>query len=889
MLRRRASHGRNELAGEEALTENTIRALLSTGHPARAALTAPQRLPLTYAGLRQHVETTVSALNAHGIGRNDRVALVLPNGPELASAFVGIAAGATVAPLNPAYREHDLHFVLSDLRARALAVEHGSTSPAIAVARSLHIPVLELTIDAEQPAGAFSVVGEPVGPPKSDGFGRGDDVALVLHTSGTTSRPKMVPLSQRNVTASAHHIVDTLRLTPSDCSLNVMPLFHIHGLMAGLLAPLAAGASVFCSPGFNAIDFFRWMAAAKPTWYTAVPTMHQAILAHADQHRAIIERVPLRFIRSSSAALAPAVMRRLERTFKTPVIESYGMTEAAHQVASNPLPPAVRKPGTVGPTAGPQIAIMDTEHRLLGPGVAGEVVIRGPNVTAGYANDSEASTVAFTDGWFHTGDQGVLDEDGYLTITGRLKEIINRGGQKISPKEVDEALMDHPDVVSVATFPLPHPTLGEEIGAVVVAAPGMILTEQALAHFLSGRLAAYKIPRRFVIASEIPNGPTGKVQRQSLAAALGLTQVVDTLRSAKRTQERAATPLEARLRTIWKQTLGLDSVGLDDNFFLLGGDSLQAVELLISIEERLGCPLPQSVLIESGTIAEMARRIEDSVPTGCVVPFRQTGTRPPFFCVHDLLGQVLNLRGLAQHLGEDVPFYAIQAVGVDGRQEPLTRIEDMAAHYVREIRKVQSTGPYFLGGYSMGGVVAFEMTRQLQTRGEKVALLALIDAYSGQGRQRATLRQWFGRRRAELSRLETGERRDFLLERLRNARGTLVGSIARTLTTLKWRLARAADTGRGQRRGRSLEEINAIAVWSARLQPHRCDAVLLKGNLDAWAHPDMHDGWKTLVRGNLEVRSIDGRHSELMREPYVKQLAAELKGCLVRAYARHVE
>jgi len=869
------------------VSELTIRALLSPGHPTRVALGGPGRRPLTYAGLRQQVEATGAALHARGIGRGDRVALLLPNGPQLASAFVGIAAAATVAPLNPAAPEPDLRFALSDLRARALVVEHGSPAPAAAVARGLGIPVLGLAAASGEAAGVFTLVGDPVGPPRSDAFGTADDVAVLLHTSGTTSRPKTVPLSHRNVTASARHIVDTLDLTPDDRALGVMPLFHIHGLVASVLASLAAGASVYCAPGFSARDFFRWMADARPTWYTAVPPMHQAILAHADQHRAVIDQVPLRFIRSSSATLAPAILRALEATFRAPVIEAYGMTEAAHQVTSNPLPPAARKPGTVGRAAGPEVAIMGAGQRLLGPGAPGEVVIRGANVTAGYLDDPEANARAFTDGWLRTGDQGVLDEEGYLTLTGRLKEVINRGGQKVAPREVDDALMEHPGVAGAATFPIPHPSVGEEIGAVVVAAPGATLSEQELAHFLSGRLADHKIPRRFVIADEIPNGPTGKIPRHALAATLGLTQVVDTLRRPRAIAERPPTPLEARLRTAWQEILRLDRVGLDDNFFLLGGDSLQAVELLAVIEEQLGCSLPQSVLIECGTVAQMARRIEDGAPTGCLVPINPAGIRPPFFCVHDVGGQVLNLRGIARHLGDDVPFYGIQAVGADGRQAPLTRIEDMATRYLREIRTVQPAGPYFLGGYSMGGVVAFEMTRQLLSQGERVALLALIDAYSGQGRQRATLRQWLARRHAEFGRLGSAERQAFLLQRLRNGRSMLARSIRRRLTGGPGPAPGAEDPGATPPRRRSLAEVHARALGAVRLEPLRCDAVLLKGRLHAWDHPDMHDGWQRLVRGHLDVRAIDAPHAEITEEPYVGRLAAELKDCLVRAWARH--
>jgi len=805
----------------------------------------------------------------------------------LASAFVGIAAGATAAPLNAAYRDFDFRFYLSDLGAKALVVQRNCESPAVAVAKALRIPVLQLVWNQEDPAGVFSVVGDPVGPAKTDGFAGTDDTALVLHTSGTTSRPKMVPLSQSNLTASARHIIGTLKLSPDDRCLNVMPLIHIHGLVAGVLSSLAAGAYVFCAPGLNALEFFNWMAEAKPTWYTAVPTMHQAVLAYADQHREIFDRVHLRFIRSSSATLPPAVMRKLEQAFNAPVIDSYGMTDAAHQMASNPLPPAVRKPGTVGLAAGPEIAIMGPRHELLPAGVTGEVVIRGPNVTDGYENNPEANAVAFTNGWFHTGDQGVMDADGYLTITGRLKEIINRGGEKISPKEVDDALMDHPDIVSAATFPIPHPTLGEEIGSALVVKRGAVLNEQALARFLSSRLATFKIPRRFVFVGDIPKGPTGKIQRHNLAAALGLNEVAVTRPDARHMDERPATPLEAKLKSMWEKVLGLDGIGLNENFFLLGGDSLQAVELLMVIEEALGHRLPQSVLIESGTVAEMAARIEGDSRPNCVVPFHPVVNRPPFFCVHDVSGQVLNLHNLAHHLGNDQPFYGIQCVGADGKGTPLTRIEDMAAHYVREIRQNQPVGPYYLGGFSMGGWVAYEMTRQLQAEGEKVALLVLIDAYFGPVPRRATLKQWLGRRLAEFYQLRIAEVGEFLAKRLRNVPGMVVQTLWRRSDTEKRRPVGGKELTNELRWQQSLEEINATAVRSYRLQPVTCDAVVFKTNIAGWDNPDLHEGWKAMILGNVEMRAIDGRHFEVVNEPFVRKLAAGLTECLREKQSRN--
>jgi acyl-CoA synthetase (AMP-forming)/AMP-acid ligase II len=302
-----------------------------------------------------------------------------------------------------------------------------------------------------------------------------------------------------------------------------MPLFHIHGLMAGLLAPLAAGSRVFCTTGFNALRFFAWMGEARPTWYTAVPTMHQAILSRAAPNGEVIASNPLRFIRSSSSSLPPQLIQELEATFGAPLIESYGMTEASHQMASNPLPPGKRVPGTVGVAAGPEVAIMDERGDLLPPGRTGEIVIRGENVTLGYENNPEANAAAFTHGWFRTGDQGVMSEDGYLSITGRLKEIINRGGEKISARVVDEVLMDHPAIEQVVTFAVPHVKLGEDVAAAVVLREGASLTEKEVREFAARRLADFKVPRKVLFLPEIPKGATGKLQRIGLAAKLGLT------------------------------------------------------------------------------------------------------------------------------------------------------------------------------------------------------------------------------------------------------------------------------------------------------------------------------------------------------------------------------
>ncbi|QYK40866.1 MAG: AMP-binding protein [Paracoccaceae bacterium] len=508
--------------------QDTLAALLAAHSPDAPALGAPDRPWLTYGGLRSLTETTAAALHAAGIGRGDRVAIVLPNGPEMAAAFVTVAQAATTAPLNPAYRREEFDFYLSDLRARAILLPEGMEGAALDAARAHGLAVLRVVTDPATPAGTFTLHAEGAAGAAPDTAAPGsDDVALILHTSGTTSRPKIVPLLQSNVAASARHIMASLALTPGDRCLNMMPLFHIHGLVAAVSSSLAAGASIWCAPGFDALRFFGWLDAAKPTWYSAVPTMHQTILSRAARNAGIIAQNPLRFIRSSSASLPAQVMVELSQTFGAPVIEAYGMTEAAHQMASNPLPPRAQKPGSVGIAAGPLLRIAhEVENRLLDGGV-GEVVISGPNVTPGYEGNPDANArnffIADDRRWFRTGDQGSLDGEGYLSLTGRLKEIINRGGEKVSPLEVDGILMDHPAVQQVVTFAMPHPRLGEEVAAAVVLREGMQADEAAIRRFAAERLADFKVPRRVVILAEIPKGATGKLMRIGLAEKLGLT------------------------------------------------------------------------------------------------------------------------------------------------------------------------------------------------------------------------------------------------------------------------------------------------------------------------------------------------------------------------------
>ncbi|MBL9171564.1 MAG: AMP-binding protein [Verrucomicrobiales bacterium] len=570
----------------------------------RPALAGESGFSLSHRDLWHRVESVGEALNRAGIGRGDCVALVMPAGPELAVAFLALASATTVAPLNPAYQEGDFTFYLEDLKASALVVSAGWDSAARRAAMALGVPVLEWQGGGSGDLRIANGRDAQLATEKT-GLALVDDVALVLHTSGTTSRPKIVPLTHRNLTASAAHIVETLQLAESDLCLNAMPLFHIHGLVAGVLASLAAGGCAVCSPAFDARQFLGWLERWEPSWFTAVPTMHQAILTEVQRLEAKPTRGKLRFIRSSSAALPPSVMAGLEEIFEVPVVESYGMTEAAHQMASNPLPPRVRKPGTVGLPAGPEVAILDEKGARLSHGAVGEVAIRGANVTLGYANNPDANAAAFCDGWLRTGDQGYLDADGYLTITGRLKELINRGGEKIAPREIDEQLLAHPGVSQAVAFAIPHSSLGEDIAALVVPRIGSSVSEAALRGFLLDRLPAFKVPSRILLRSDIPKGPTGKVQRITLASLLRAELHVP--------YEPPTTDMERRVVAIFAEVLAVESLGRNDNFFSRGGDSLRATQVLSRLQSVLGLELPVPLIFRLPFVSLFAARLEEMV------------------------------------------------------------------------------------------------------------------------------------------------------------------------------------------------------------------------------------------------------------------------------------
>jgi acyl-CoA synthetase (AMP-forming)/AMP-acid ligase II len=580
--------------------------------PDAPAILAPGRAPLSYGRLYQHIDQMGRTLRAMRIGRHDRIAMVLPNGPEMAVAILTVAASAACAPINPAYEAEELDRYFADLRPGALITEAGIDSAARRAALSRGVRLVELSTAEDAEAGLFTLAGDQGGAPSKEPISPGD-VALLLLTSGTTSRPKIVPLTHANICTSAYSWGAALALRETDRCLNVLPLFHGHGLIATVLASLAAGASVVCTPGCDVNSFFAWITAFRPTWYSAVPTMHQAILAQARRNRQRAADCRLRFVRSASAPLPPRVLAELERTFETSVIEVYGMTETASApIASNPLPPRQRKAGSVGVPIDLDVAIMDEGGALLPGGETGQVVVRGASVMSGYDGDPMASQTAFAGDWFKTGDHGFFDDDGYLFLAGRKQEIINRGGEKVAPREVDEVLLEHPAVAEAVTFAVPHPTLGEDVASAVVLRPHATATPKDIRQFVTGRVAAFKVPRQVIIVRELPKGPTGKAQRVGLAAKLGLASHGAVAPSFVTPR----TPLEKVLAGIWADVLQVEQVGIHDDFFVLGGDSLLVAHVLVQVYEVMHVEIEVARFFETPTVAEVAHHLETLIQAG---------------------------------------------------------------------------------------------------------------------------------------------------------------------------------------------------------------------------------------------------------------------------------
>lgn len=717
--------------------------------PRRVALRSHGRADCSFAQLLGIVDEAAAALARAGVGAGSRVATILPNAPETAVAILSVASIATIVPVNPAYPPEEAARILKEAAATHLLVLRDADAATTETVRQTGLPAIGLVPRPDSPTGAFDLIVDEAGAAST--AARSDDpdrVALVLHTSGSTGTPKRVPLSVRNLVASSWNVARSLELGPDDVGLAMMPMFHIGALVDLLLAPLYPGGSVAFAGAISTDAFLDGVAAFRPTWFQAVPTVLRDILArHADRPGLLPGR--LRLVRAVSQPLPPRLHGELEAALGVGVVPMFGMTETAGLIASAPLDPTQRRPGSVGRPFGPAVRIADAFGNELASPRRGEVLVSGPNVMAGYEGQAARGDF-FRGDWLRTGDEGYLDADGFLFLTGRLKDVVNRGGEKISPAEIDLLLSEHPDIAEAAAFALPHPTLGEEVAAAVVRRPGATLSEREVTEWLRPRLAEHKLPRTVIFLDRLPRVPSGKLDRLALPAMAGE-------RRAGRVRTPPSTPLARSLAAMWRKALDVPDVAMEDDFFDLGGDSLSALNFAQMLEQRFGRDLPTNLLFDAPTLAEMEavlaqairqdrapasdgvearihaairrataawrgrRRNEDSLVVG-----RNTmGAKRPFFWVSQSLHGFDALTGA---FDADRPFYVMCSLSPTRlKSDANTRL--LARRYADEIAEIEPERPLFLGGFCQGGVVAFEIAKVLRARGREVALLCLQDRF----------------------------------------------------------------------------------------------------------------------------------------------------------------
>lgn len=691
--------------------------------PDAPAILSPRRKALSFSTLIEQLDASRTFLNSCGLGRGDRIALHAPRGPETAVAALAIASCSTCIPLNSNATLSESIAALRETGASALLLPGGEDVAARDAAQQLGLALLEMTSLPDAAAGEFQLSATRSAAAGQTGLAQPGDIALLMRTSGTTATAKLVPVGHTQILARADKTQRLHGLVAGDRCLNLMPLCYMHGLNSGLTGPLLTGGSVICPSQFDRETFLECMCTLEPDWYTAGSTYHQAIHTWLQQDPQAIADHGLRFVRSGSSPLPARVQQQLEEMLGVPVVESYSSSETG-TITTNPVD-GLRKKGTVGISPDGDIKVVDEQGQRLAPGTLGEVLVRGPGVIEGYEKNPDGNRQAFQKGWYHTGDLGQLDEAGYLKLTGRAREMINRGGEKVYPSEVDAALLEHPAIAEAVTFAVPHPTLHEEIAAAVVLNPDSSSTEEALRRFLYERLSSFKVPRRIVITSTLHKGPTGKVLRQGVAERYGLNMEV----SADAASEEQSTAMERALFSLWCDVLKRDHIGLDDDFFLLGGDSLLAVDLLLRVEQAFQIKLPLQYLLEAATVRQMALFIQhySSGDIKDIVGLHTNGGMPPLFGVAGRFGYTLRLMRVGRELGPDQPFYGMQPPDMDWESAGISTITEMAAYYIGLIKSVQTQGPYRLLGSSFGGLMVFEMAQQLHAAGEVVEFLGLVD------------------------------------------------------------------------------------------------------------------------------------------------------------------
>jgi acyl-CoA synthetase (AMP-forming)/AMP-acid ligase II/thioesterase domain-containing protein len=690
--------------------------------PHQPAIVSITKQPLLYAGLHRQIEYICAQLRRAGLSTEARIGVALLDGPEAVLAILAVSSYAAAVPINNRLGPDDLRQLFAQARLdavllneaappliRDVANDFGATMIKAApirdncIALSLHAPERPLAKDPEPRPGS---------------------IALILQTSGTTGKPKLVPITHENLEAEAAKIGNWFKLPPEDRCLNFLPLCYAHGLREALFPPILTGGSIARPENHVDLDIITWLARLEPTWYSNFPTFHQSVyeLTAASGNARLAHR--LRFVLSAGTPLSASLQQGLEQALGVPVLEFFGIGEAGHMAANLP-PPGPRRPGTCGiPLPGEMMIALD--GRALPANAVGEVLVRGPTVISGYLDDPEANAAAFHDGWFRTGDLGSIDKAGFLSIHGRLKELINRGGEKLSPIEVERALLRHPAVADAAACGIPHPRLGEDVAAAVVLRDGSMATAAELRTFAGELLTPFKVPRQISIIRDLPKDVTGKIRRQELSALLASAA---TAASSSSASGEVDSPLAVELMQLWRELLKCESIGLDDDFFAKGGDSLLAARMRLAVEKMTGVVLPAETPFTGSTIRRLTQAIAecDELRTTPILTECSAGDGRPFFYFHgDCVSDGFYVRRLAQLVGNAARVVSVAPHRLG--QEPIpASIQKMAGDRLPLLLAVQPQGPYRLGGYCCGGAVALEVARLLQAAGHSIELIALVD------------------------------------------------------------------------------------------------------------------------------------------------------------------
>lgn len=700
--------------------------------PDQPAIVSSGFAPLSYRQLQDLIGDVRVALRTAGFGRRARIAIAMPSGPQAALAIAAVSCSTVGIPLNPKQTPREIEMCFAALRPDAVLLAEGENSDVRQAAERKGLTIIEATpskpgtigfgIVAPR-AGAASVADEPDEPDS-------DAPAFILQTSGTAAEPKLIPFSHRNMLAAAARLQAWFNLTPQDRCLSVSPPFYSHGLKVTVLTPLLTGGTVAIPTDASKFDYTEWFGDLRPTWYSAGPTLHRLVFDQTQSGTDAKTGHSLRFILSGGAPLPRNVLVGLGDMLGVPVVEHYGSSEAA-QIAANLPPPGHSKLGTCGVPWPGTVMITAEDGQPLPPGAQGEILVGGPTLISGYLNAPKLNREVFLDGWFKTGDIGSLDEDGFLTLHGRINDVINRGGEKISPIEIDDALLRHPAIAEAAAFSVPHARLGEDVAAAVVLRPGMTATSVELRRYLQDQLASFKVPRRIAIRDQLPKGKTGKIVRRLLSESFEEKAGTETETGASRLTEKAAldSTLVIQLTELWERLLQTAPVSLDEDFFDKGGDSLVAVEMLFELEQLTGRTIPTSILFESRTIRQVAQRLQTmDIQAQPVVKMNPGGGQTPIFLFHgDYNGGGLYAARLAKFLGEDQPLFVVAPHDLGKEPVPLP-VQEMAADRLPLLLNAQPKGPYRLAGYCLGGLIAFEMARLLIAAGEKVEMVGMIDS-----------------------------------------------------------------------------------------------------------------------------------------------------------------